>query len=966
VEQSAVILGRYELEERLGAGASGEVFRGFDRRLRRPVAIKALHADRIGDVDRRRRMEREVRAVASLDHPNIVRMLDSGDEGGRFYAVMSLVDGQTLRELLTERGAFEPLAVAAIVSAIARALGYAHEHGLLHRDVKPSNVMLSDEGTPVLLDFGLATSQEISRLTETTGIDDHRAIGTPPYMSPEQVRGAPPTPATDQWSLAVVAYELLTGEVPWRHRDSLPAMLAEILLEGPQPITAKSPELPSAVWQVLSRAFEREPTDRYPTVQAFADELDQALRHGTPPSGPERNAGRASRRRSVSWVGGLVAGGLAVAGAVLAMRPLGPGESDESAPSVAALPTRSGLACAPLAAPADEEWLGVAAASLACRRLRWSPEIGGEHRAREPADLAGLPRTALEPSPSPDPWGSSALLASAREAAARHRRLLDGHVSTLPRGGFEVQLRLRAAGGGHREGSGTGDALYEAVSLAVRDMLGNAGLKAPIPPELRPWFRFQTLEEAVVYEDLGQAVRVGRGAAALCRRLDVRQGSVPHPYRQWLQACSNWLTRLGIPFRPPELVDLDRTDPAELVWAASWNEAPCGRRDACTEPLRNLASHGRQPPMVKAHVLYSLASHHDFAGRESRAITTAIEALQADPTSFFPRELLVALKLRVPEPEPWIRGLLAWQPAEAVSWTKSSSFLDGELATRRAFLVSGGHPLHGLNHGITLLEQGSSAGALEVAARLRGDEELPAETAAADLEVRVLLAEGRLGAAYEAALSELRGIDEFGERAFGDTDLFGLWVLLFDLLDREEAEARELVQHLTVALERISQRTYGQLPLGCACLRLSDAPECAERLDRAIGEQAYRSEALETVLQAARALGGADMAATSRLLRRIVEFNSATQPSFQSCFLPLELIERFGLLEVASHQQPPAHQERAFFGLHPAVVPKLVRDVAACDALDQVRDAVDRWERVDAAIPLLDRLRDGLEACRRR
>src|SRR5918912_4174512 len=205
-----VVAGRYELEELLGTGGMSSVFKARDTLLEREVALKVLHQHFTEDEQYVERFRREARAVASLSHPNIVTILDRGEDEGRQFLVFELVEGRTLAELLQEEGRLPVPRALEIAIQVARGLGFAHEHGLVPRDVKPQNVILNGDGRAKVTDFGIARSLEVQGVTQ-----DGMVLGTSNYIAPEQARGGEVDPRTDVYSLGVVLYELLTGDVPF-------------------------------------------------------------------------------------------------------------------------------------------------------------------------------------------------------------------------------------------------------------------------------------------------------------------------------------------------------------------------------------------------------------------------------------------------------------------------------------------------------------------------------------------------------------------------------------------------------------------------------------------------------------------------------------------------------------------------------------------------------------------------------
>jgi len=264
-------LGRYEIAGRLGAGSMGTVYRGIDPVINRAVAIKAILQCGLeasaGGLELRARLLREARAAGRLSHPNIVTVFDAGEEAGVTYIVMELIEGSALDALLPAPPAVLPPARAlAILAEVAAALDYAHGRGVVHRDVKPSNIVIQADGTAKLADFGIALQPKATLFT-TPGTTP----GTPYYMSPEQLRGEEATPRSDQFSLAVLAWLLLTGARPFDSEHLMP-LLAQILEQAPPENT----QLTAAADGVLRRALSKYPEERFPSCVSFVAALRDA------------------------------------------------------------------------------------------------------------------------------------------------------------------------------------------------------------------------------------------------------------------------------------------------------------------------------------------------------------------------------------------------------------------------------------------------------------------------------------------------------------------------------------------------------------------------------------------------------------------------------------------------------------------------------------------------------------------
>ncbi len=283
-------LGKYELRERLARGGQGEVWKAFDLQLQRFVAIKQLNANMQDDADFIARFQREAQFIASLHHPNIVRihdfqfMPDPDSNVSVAYMIMEYIEGTTLSDYIrnTSRKQLFPSseALLTIFSAISLALDYAHRRGMLHRDIKPANIMLdmrnSDDGPlgkPVLMDFGIAKLQG--------GADTTKVLGTPLYVSPEQARGLVGDNKSDLYSLGIVLYEMTTGVTPFRG-ESLMELLMRHYNDTPTPPILINPELPQAVSDVILKSIAKEPQDRFPSATAMAIALAEAFKLPVP------------------------------------------------------------------------------------------------------------------------------------------------------------------------------------------------------------------------------------------------------------------------------------------------------------------------------------------------------------------------------------------------------------------------------------------------------------------------------------------------------------------------------------------------------------------------------------------------------------------------------------------------------------------------------------------------------------
>jgi predicted Ser/Thr protein kinase len=266
-----VIVERYELEELVGTGGMSSVFKARDRLLERPVALKILHEQYTLDPEYVERFRREARAVAQLTHPNIVTVIDRGEQAGRQFIVFEYIDGENLKQLVNREGALPVRDAIELTLQVARALGFAHHRGIVHRDVKPQNVILNDDGRAKVTDFGIARSVDVEGVTQTGAV-----VGTSDYIAPEQAQGQPVDAQTDVYSLGVVLYELLTGEVPYDGENFVAVAMQHVHQPVPS-VLDRRPDVPPRLDLVLQRAMAKRPQDRHGSMGEFCDDLEASL-----------------------------------------------------------------------------------------------------------------------------------------------------------------------------------------------------------------------------------------------------------------------------------------------------------------------------------------------------------------------------------------------------------------------------------------------------------------------------------------------------------------------------------------------------------------------------------------------------------------------------------------------------------------------------------------------------------------
>src|SRR4051794_14637459 len=266
-----LLCNRFRLEEKIGSGGMSTVYRAFDETLERSVAIKVLHADMSQDPSQLERFRREARAAARLSHPDVVTVIDAGEDDGQPFIVFEYVEGETLKERIRRLGRLPVAEAIAYSIEIGRALMAAHAERIVHRDVKPQNVLIDPEGRAKVTDFGIARSLELDGLTAAG-----RVLGTTDYVAPEQAIGEGATEQSDIYSLGVCLWEMLTGDVPFKGDNQVAVAMQHVRDPIPD-VNRFRPEVSAVLASIIDRATRKELKNRYPTVEEMVHDLEQAL-----------------------------------------------------------------------------------------------------------------------------------------------------------------------------------------------------------------------------------------------------------------------------------------------------------------------------------------------------------------------------------------------------------------------------------------------------------------------------------------------------------------------------------------------------------------------------------------------------------------------------------------------------------------------------------------------------------------
>ena len=499
MQRATIINGRYVTSGLLGGGGMAQVFLARDEVLERDVAVKVLREEYAEDGEFVERFRREALSVASLSHPNIVQVYDRGvSEDGRYYIAMEYVPGGTLKDRIVRDGPLDPDTAVAVAVQTAEALGAAHERGLIHRDVKPQNVLVTASGDVKVADFGIARAAAADVISRTSAV-----LGTARYMSPEQAMGREVGPASDLYSLGIVLYEMLTGEVPFE-ADTPVAVSMKHVNEPPRPPREVRGEIPEGINAVVLKLLEKDPAARYASAEALVADLNRATDGLAPlaetgteaqteplrPAPARRPAAGRPRRRLALLLIPLALLALAGAGWGLLGAP-SPGEivgslegvTDRAragaqeidravSPSKVEVPFVEGLDEAAARKRLDEAGLGTAI------RRRASEEAGGQ--VVEQSVPAGKKveegsRVLLAISSGPEPEGQQR---SAPDPAPGDQPVDPGEADGS--GGSDDPANPGGFGG---SGSGENAASAEPAPSAAPEAGGEANEAPPVPPE---------------------------------------------------------------------------------------------------------------------------------------------------------------------------------------------------------------------------------------------------------------------------------------------------------------------------------------------------------------------------------------------------------------------------------------------------------------------------------------------------
>jgi predicted Ser/Thr protein kinase len=971
-------LGRFRVLSLLGRGGMGVVYCAEDDALRRRVALKVLPSALVGDGERRARFLREARAAAATTHPTIATVYDVGEDGGRVFVAMELVAGKTLRELL--QGAPLPIAEVARVGAeIARGLAKAHAAGVIHRDLKPENVMVSAEGQVKILDFGLAKLDEgvgpiaVDAPTEAPfATEEGRILGTPSYMSPEQIQGGAVDERTDQFSLGVVLYELASGRRPFSGASNVEVFIA-VSRDEPAPMSTLRPDVPAALEAIVARCLRKDRAARWASAAELAealarvasgsqDERAHAVSAVAPPStaAPKRAGRRSPRARMALGLGLALAFGAALAARGRSDLPF----SGPTARSLLGAPT-STLACPVWEASgvdAPSGWLGAAASRFACSRAGWL--LGGaKERTRWPAELLELPGVPSDDFPV-DPYGEPEARARSLQRSAGSSALLDGSIART-REGFSAVARLVAPDGSEvSRVDGARAAMWQAVARATDRLFAESELPkaSAVDPVATRWLGPQRAETGVLLEDDRAAVQTGVDAEPLCAAVDGRKDELgADRARAWGYFCTRWLGVGTVGPQPP----LDRTSGSSFASSVLLYAAYVGEREAEALAREAAAFRADEPSEVgRARLLGTEGQLLLIAGQKERGRALLTAALQLRPSDGYWRSLLMGSLAGTESALGAARAYAAWDADMPSAWHAIGEALEraggpdaAERALamyRRALVV--GSPRNAAVLVGALLDRGLRDEARAVGAGVVAGPEAHRFWGEC-LLARVEASDLRLGPALERLRRSFAELPSFGKPVQGHLTCLQWYLEIAEVAGQGTSAADGFVDRFVLAEPHrlwTEMREYEVVALG-ACLRATPerrAP-CLARV-RATTAVSWTGAApgVDELLRGAEPFLDGDVKGAVATWRGAI--GTRAEPA-----LPAGVFDTAGDAAVGARLDARDVDSKLFHGAHPAAAREARRAAQRGDlarARELARRVADAWAVADITPPALSEM----------
>ncbi|MEM9071526.1 MAG: serine/threonine-protein kinase [Myxococcota bacterium] len=893
----------YRLEARIGGGGSGVVHRARHIESNQTVALKVLHSERDPTT---------LEALSHISHPSVISIRDFGIAEGTSFIVMDLGRGSPLRTRLGDLAVRDLLR---IIDDVAAGLMALHAAGFVHRDVKPDNILVTaSRATLVDLDIAVASHT----------VPD--IAGTTPYLAPEQARGHEVSPATDQFALAVTAYEALLGTRPWTGTPT--EVMAKLAVEeAPRPSTIAR-TVPARVDAVLLRALSKEPGDRYPDVQAFAN----ALRHAFSP--PLRKVGFA------------LAALLAVAGASYALQP-------QPHPL-----ERGVVACPIFEVEGVEEpnaWLGAAAGDLACHRIAWS--LGGQpERTLVPAELLALDAVGGDSFPKM-PFDTPGVRETSEQNAREHAAWLEGHVK-LDEWEFQVTLRLQQDAETLGEASARSGLLASAISQAIDTLERDGALpQLPLDPDVDAWV-FPNGDGSPqlgwLFDRIPHLKPAHPEMNAACTRLHEWKGISPRAIHAY-SLCAH----LG--FEVPTVSTLATDSPAALaastIAASPDSEFPSDLVDQLE------AAQTGQRPLARSILSAAEAMVYRRQEDESAARTRWVAALRHQPRNHWMRGELVHQSIGNARLKGVVNTRLAWDPGRAFGYVQSAWWGDHPLEQSLA-LQRRAHTLARYDAPVTVHAIQAMLGADRIddaqllAAELASNPDASPAARAAGLSMTDSW-RMRVGHATERLQRALERVETMRDGYTGDPLAILTLRKLAELMGRERELADWFVE---IAVPDRLPETDGALtmPIAALCMYASSeaAARCFDALDALPPAPAHNHfDGIDDYLR------GGRLYASGEITQAVDAWRGLPSAYYFAASLPSTAFEVAGEPELAARCDEVKMSHAPFAGLSRAQ-PSVARRHAARGEHERARELAEEviraWSQADVRIPGVEEMRELL------
>lgn len=952
-----VRVGRFELGERLGVGAAGVVFAAHDPELLRTVALKVLEAEPGGrGVER---MAKEAQALARLAHPNVVTVHEVGRDGGLLFIAMELVDGERL-DLWCAHTVEWREKLGVLVEAGA-GIAAAHERGLVHRDVKPSNIVVDREGHARVVDFGLARATLATgpypEGARVAGVSTWtRFAGTPAYAAPEQLEGKVADAHSDQYSFAVTAWESLTGAKPFGG-ETVGERLAAMRAKDPQRGADVSPNVLFA----LRRALSYRPDERFPSMRELMAALTEA-RHPSRRSWPTRRLALVT----LGIAGVLIA--LGIARAIGQQRDI-PNDAQKSAAHGLDDP-ESVLACPPLETESEDMgWLGAAAASAACRRAQWM--LGGRaERVLVPGAL--IERVAEPTNRIDDPWARRETRGSALALArSRARATLDGRVEKRA-GRFAVVLRVVQSTGGEASEDARGEAgtLQAAVRIAMQalETRGDIPVARALDADVVKWTGVRSAGAGAELAELDAALQ-GPPPWTVCRTLETRRLELGYALAGARRECNVD----GFDVWPD--VALDATSPATLALTAPPHfDHPARYREKHAEVLARASAMARrlgearatEPSSVgKVRLALSEAHLRQLTGRSEEAAQVLQSLGDLAMHSWEVVRMLEWVSVVRFGQQSRASLAIAWFPEMPNAWSLATGYFPCgagkepcapvRLAFERRAYELGPNPGTGARLAAYLIEHDRPREARALGAELSGMSSEFSSAAAVAMSLADAK-EGWIGRGLTRLRKAVRDLARM-RLSHGDVSLVIQVARLAEVAGLQAEVGEEIARELVLPEpHRLPGDARADLQVVAACMHAPTkiALACISRIRVLRADESPMEGGLEFFT-------GAEQFARGERRAAAATWRRLAATAFYGHFLPVEVFDEAGEDEIArTLDETRLGPKQAYGDIHPALVREARRAARRGDH-ETARRMADRvlkaWGAADVPIPAVAEMR---------